>query len=195
MTRLDATLDWFGRRLAQRLDVPFADSDQVIEQRIGCSIREFFEREGEARFRDLEAQVIAELGRAAAGVVATGGGAVLRPANRDSLRAHREYDDRWALAFLLEDIGVLAASMADLAAALELFGAADALRDAIGAPRGPSLAQDIDRCIESSAASFSDAERAAHRSRGRALDASAAAARALAFCEDPHQGLGDRAHV
>ena len=114
---------------------------------------------------------------------------------RDSLRAHREYDDRWALAFLLEDIGVLAASMADLAAALELFGAADALRDAIGAPRGPSLAQDIDRCIESSAASFSDAERAAHRSRGRALDASAAAARALAFCEDPHQGLGDRAHV
>ncbi|MDI3383216.1 shikimate kinase [Xenophilus aerolatus] len=77
-----------GRRLAQRLDVPFVDSDLVIEQRIGCSIREFFEREGEARFRDLEAQVIAELGRGAAGVVATGGGAVLRPANRDSLRAH-----------------------------------------------------------------------------------------------------------
>lgn len=76
-----------GRRLAQRLDVPFVDSDQVIEQRIGCSIREFFEREGEARFRDIEAQVISELGQGAAGVVATGGGAVLRPANRDSLRS------------------------------------------------------------------------------------------------------------
>jgi shikimate kinase len=77
-----------GRRLGQRLQMPFLDSDALIEQRIGCTIREYFEREGEARFRDLEAQIIAELGQAATGVVATGGGSVLRLANRDKLRQH-----------------------------------------------------------------------------------------------------------
>jgi shikimate kinase len=77
-----------GRRLAQRLDVPFVDSDQVIESRIGCSIRDFFEREGEDSFRDVEQAVIADLAAAANGVVATGGGCVLRAANRDCLRAN-----------------------------------------------------------------------------------------------------------
>jgi shikimate kinase len=58
----------------------------VIEQRLGCSIRDFFEREGEAAFRDVEEQVIRELAQGAPGVLATGGGAVLRPANRQTLR-------------------------------------------------------------------------------------------------------------
>jgi len=40
-----------GRRLAQRLQLPFVDSDHVIEERIGCSIRDYFEREGEASAR------------------------------------------------------------------------------------------------------------------------------------------------
>lgn len=76
-----------GRQLGRRLDLPFSDSDHVIEQRIGCSIRSFFEREGEDAFRDIEEEVIAELCSAPAGVIATGGGAVLRPANRERLRA------------------------------------------------------------------------------------------------------------
>jgi shikimate kinase len=76
-----------GRRLAQRLQLPFVDSDHVIEERIGCSIRDYFEREGEASFRDLEQSVIAELAAAPHGVVATGGGCVLREANRQALRA------------------------------------------------------------------------------------------------------------
>lgn len=76
-----------GRQLARRLGLPFTDSDHVIEQRIGCSIRAFFEREGEAAFRDVEQSVIEELMQSAVGVVATGGGAVLRPANRESLRS------------------------------------------------------------------------------------------------------------
>lgn len=76
-----------GRHLARRLGVRFIDSDQVIEQRIGCSIREFFEREGEASFRDLEVQVIDELSRSARGVLSTGGGSVLRPGNRQALHA------------------------------------------------------------------------------------------------------------
>lgn len=75
-----------GRQLARRLGLPFHDSDHVIEQRIGCSIRSFFEREGEDAFRDIEEAVIAEL-CGVDGVLATGGGAVLRPANRAQLRA------------------------------------------------------------------------------------------------------------
>ena len=75
-----------GRQLARRLGLDFSDSDHVIEQRIGCSIREYFEREGEAAFRDLEEAVIRELTQGGGGVLATGGGAVLRPANRALLR-------------------------------------------------------------------------------------------------------------
>lgn len=71
-----------GRQLARRLGLPFVDSDHVIEQRIGSSIRAFFDREGEAAFRDLEAQVIGEVTAGPLAVIATGGGAVLRPENR-----------------------------------------------------------------------------------------------------------------
>ena len=74
-----------GRQIARRLQLPFFDSDQVIEQRIGCSIRVYFDREGEAQFRDLEAAVIDELTLKGSGVLSTGGGAVLRPANRQNL--------------------------------------------------------------------------------------------------------------
>ena len=79
-----------GRQLAKRLDVNFVDSDLVIEQRIGCSIREFFEREGEPAFRDLEQQVLDELTRDSSCVLSTGGGAILRPANRDALRTRTQ---------------------------------------------------------------------------------------------------------
>lgn len=75
-----------GRQLARRLGLPFFDSDQVIEQNIGSSIRAYFESEGEAAFRVLEAQAIDELTRGPRAVVATGGGAVLRPENRQHLR-------------------------------------------------------------------------------------------------------------
>ena len=74
-----------GRQLARRLQLSFADSDRVIEDRIGCSIREYFEREGEARFRDVEQEVIEALTQSSGGVIATGGGAVLRAENRLAL--------------------------------------------------------------------------------------------------------------
>jgi shikimate kinase len=74
-----------GRHLARRLGLPFIDSDHVIEQRAGCSIREYFQKEGEEAFRDLEEQVIRELATGTPCVLATGGGAVLRQANRDCL--------------------------------------------------------------------------------------------------------------
>lgn len=75
-----------GRQLARRFQLPFLDSDHVIEQRLGCSIRDYFAREGEERFRDLEQSVLEELTRSHQGVLATGGGAVLRAANRACLR-------------------------------------------------------------------------------------------------------------
>jgi shikimate kinase len=75
-----------GRQLARRLQLPFFDSDHVIEEQLGCSIREYFEREGEARFRDIEADVIDELSQKPDGILSTGGGVVLRPENRKNLR-------------------------------------------------------------------------------------------------------------
>lgn len=74
-----------GRQLARRLNLAFLDTDQVIEQRLGCSIREYFEREGEASFRDIEQSVIDDVTQTHSGVISTGGGSVLRPANREHL--------------------------------------------------------------------------------------------------------------
>jgi shikimate kinase len=76
-----------GRQLARRLGLRFVDSDHAIEARIGCSIREFFEREGEARFRDIEEEVLDALSQEPECVLSTGGGAVLRPANRTHLHS------------------------------------------------------------------------------------------------------------
>ena len=75
-----------GRQLARRLQLPFVDSDQVIEQRLRCSIRDYFEREGEESFRDVEQAVIDELTQAGPCVLSTGGGAVIRSANRNHMR-------------------------------------------------------------------------------------------------------------
>jgi len=82
-----------GRQLARRLKLPFLDSDHVIEERLGCSIRDYFEREGESSFRDVEESVIDELTVLASGVLSTGGGSVLRLANRQRLhdRGHVVY--------------------------------------------------------------------------------------------------------
>ena len=71
-----------GRQLARRLGLSFLDSDHVIEEQLGCAIREYFEREGEDRFRDVEESVIDRLTQEPHGVLSTGGGSVLRPANR-----------------------------------------------------------------------------------------------------------------
>ncbi len=75
-----------GRQLARRLQLPFIDSDHAIEARLGCSIREFFEREGEQRFRDIEEEMIDALTQGTSSVLSTGGGAVLRQSNRLHLR-------------------------------------------------------------------------------------------------------------
>ncbi len=75
-----------GRQLARRLQLPFYDSDHVIEERLGCPIRVAFERDGEPAFRDLEEAVLDELTQIPRAVISTGGGAVIRPATRQHLR-------------------------------------------------------------------------------------------------------------
>jgi shikimate kinase len=76
-----------GRHLARRLGVPFIDSDTEIEARLGVPIREWFSQHGEQAFRDVEQDVIEELSTRNDAVLATGGGAVLRPSNRDALHS------------------------------------------------------------------------------------------------------------
>jgi shikimate kinase len=76
-----------GKLLAKRLGKTFHDSDQVIESRTGVKIAVIFELEGEAGFRAREAAVIDELTQLEDVVLATGGGAVLEPRNRERLKA------------------------------------------------------------------------------------------------------------
>jgi len=71
-----------GKRLARSLGYGFVDSDAVIEERTGVDIPFIFEKEGEAGFRQREREVIDELTRRPAIVLATGGGAVLAAENR-----------------------------------------------------------------------------------------------------------------
>jgi shikimate kinase len=74
-----------GRQLAARLGLAFVDSDVEIQARTGVDIPYIFEREGEGGFRARESEVLDELTRRERIVLATGGGAVLDPANRSRL--------------------------------------------------------------------------------------------------------------
>ena len=77
-----------GRQLARLCGVELVDVDAQIEAHLGCSIKNYFASHGEEAFRDVESQVLARLlGRVQPCVLATGGGAVLRPENRQALRA------------------------------------------------------------------------------------------------------------
>ncbi len=76
-----------GHLLAEKLGLPFVDTDLVIEQRTGRPVREIFETDGEPTFRVLEHEVTAELVGGPDAVLALGGGAVEHPATRRSLRS------------------------------------------------------------------------------------------------------------
>jgi shikimate kinase len=76
-----------GRHLARQLGLRAVDSDAEIERRTGMPIRELFAARGEEAFREVESEVIDELTAERGIVLATGGGAVLRPSNRDALHS------------------------------------------------------------------------------------------------------------
>lgn len=75
-----------GRLLAERLGWLFLDTDEVVQERAGKSIRELFESGGEPLFRQLESEVVRQAARHANAVLATGGGAILDPENVTDLR-------------------------------------------------------------------------------------------------------------
>ena len=76
-----------GKRLADRLWQPFVDTDDLIVRKAGGkTIKEIFEAGGESHFRDLESEVVREVGLLQEHVIALGGGALIREANRKVLK-------------------------------------------------------------------------------------------------------------
>ncbi|HRE12745.1 MAG TPA: shikimate kinase [Usitatibacteraceae bacterium] len=75
-----------GRALARRLGRPFVDCDKEIVQRTGVPVATIFEIEGEAGFRRRESETLFQIAATPGQVIATGGGAVIVPANRDLMR-------------------------------------------------------------------------------------------------------------
>ncbi|MBI1763342.1 MAG: shikimate kinase [Acidobacteria bacterium] len=71
-----------GPVLAARLQRPFIDLDRLIEAQAGGTIFELIQRAGEARFRQLETQTLAETAQGEPAVIAPGGGAITRAENR-----------------------------------------------------------------------------------------------------------------
>jgi len=76
-----------GRRLSKELKMPLVDLDEVIVEKAGLRIPEIFDKLGEETFRDMESAALAEYIEDRA-ILATGGGVVLREANRRLLKAH-----------------------------------------------------------------------------------------------------------
>lgn len=75
-----------GRRVAEALDRPLLDTDTLVEERTGRSVRQLFEDGGEAGFRRAETEAVAvAAGWPEPAVIAAAGGAVLAPANREAL--------------------------------------------------------------------------------------------------------------
>jgi shikimate kinase len=77
-----------GRRLAEKLGLPFLDADHEIEVAAGKTIPEIFADHGEADFRDGERRVIARLLEQGRQVLATGGGAFMNAETRERIRQH-----------------------------------------------------------------------------------------------------------
>lgn len=75
-----------GRLAAERAGRAFYDTDDMVVEMAGCSIPEIFAAQGETAFRDLEAKAVAQAARERSGVIATGGGVLLREENRRALR-------------------------------------------------------------------------------------------------------------
>ena len=90
-----------GRNLAHQVGKRFVDADREVEDRTGASVALIFELEGEAGFRRRERAVIEDLTSGEELVLATGGGAVLDPANRQTLR------DRGVVVYLHAPLDVL----------------------------------------------------------------------------------------
>ena len=92
--------------LAELLDYDSIDADEEIERRAGKSIASIFADDGEVAFRELESQLVDELARLRRTVIALGGGAVLREANRNAIR------DAGLVVWLTAPVDVIVARLA-----------------------------------------------------------------------------------
>ena len=115
-----------GRLIARRLKRQFLDSDHEIERRCGVRLAVIFDIEGEAGFRQREAEVLDELSERSGIVLATGGGAILASANRERLAARHEPHDGERLAGTIDRIVSDPGRMAAMAAASAGLGKPDA---------------------------------------------------------------------
>jgi hypothetical protein len=118
------------------------------------------------------------LGNASRGL---GDGPTARGHYLQALRVYREYDDRWALAFLLEDIAQLAAAGA-AATALQLLGAADRMRADIDAPRAESRERELADALTPGKTGMTAEQLDRARATGRTLGTRAAVEVAVKFC-------------
>jgi shikimate kinase len=75
-----------GKRLAERLGIPFYDTDELIQSEAGKTIREMVDQEGWDAFRQRERAIIKKIPASADAVIAAGGGAIMDAANRKALR-------------------------------------------------------------------------------------------------------------
>ena len=127
-----------GRRLAERLRLPFIDLDEVIEEAAGMAIPEIFASEGESGFRRNEREVIGSLATRRNCVIATGGGAMLDPENVRNLRTG----------------GVIVCLRAEPDTILERIGA-DAYRPLL---QGPDRLARIRELLEQRASAYEQAD-------------------------------------
>jgi shikimate kinase len=94
-----------GRRLAERLGIPFYDTDELIQSEAGKTIREMVDQEGWNAFRARERMIIKQLPLSADAVIAAGGGAIMDAANREVLR------HKGRCVWLTADVGIICARM------------------------------------------------------------------------------------
>jgi len=95
-----------GQLVADALGVGFADTDTVIEQRVGKTVQDMFVDDGEQAFRALERAVVAEFLDGHDGVLSLGGGAILDPSTQALLAPHRVVFLRVGLAEAVKRVGL-----------------------------------------------------------------------------------------
>jgi tetratricopeptide (TPR) repeat protein len=188
----DASHDFHERALALRRNLGDRWAIAVSQTNLGmiAVLREDFE-EARAAFEEAmrlnrevgDAWMVAishnNLGNANRGL---GDYEAAREQYLDSLLAYRAYEDKWATAFLLEDVGVLAAMVDEQRTALTLVGAAGRMREEIGSPRGPALEADLDARLAVARAIVGDEAAEIIRAAGAELTFAESLERGVAFC-------------
>jgi len=142
-----------GKQCAEELNRPFVDTDDVVEANTGLSVAEIFERDGEARFRELERAAVADVCASPSPlVIAVGGGAVLDPGSRRTLR------DAGFVVWLQASPGELGTRVGDTATRPLLGGASGAATTLarLAALRAPAYEDAADATVDTEGSSVDE---------------------------------------